>query len=117
MVPVNNSDLAWLITADYNQDNGKYHEELREDVINPDVNGGDWEFRCLLINRTENNFVVYYAGAVHGENVGGSVRSSSSVVGGGDLGNIGGFSGHWTEDRYPPLVGGNYDNPRDNYVC
>jgi hypothetical protein len=37
MIPINNSDTAWLIVTDYNQDNGKFHEELREDVLDPDV--------------------------------------------------------------------------------
>lgn len=41
MTPINNSDLAWLVTADYNQDhNIPFAEELREDIYNPDVN--DW---------------------------------------------------------------------------
>jgi hypothetical protein len=38
MVPINNSDTAWLILTDYNQDNDLPHEELREDIISPDVN-------------------------------------------------------------------------------
>jgi hypothetical protein len=44
MIPINNSDTAWLIVSDYNQENGKYHEELREDVSNPDVNHHDYEY-------------------------------------------------------------------------
>jgi hypothetical protein len=43
MIPINNSDTAWLIVADWNQDNGKYHEELREDVNNPDINQWSWQ--------------------------------------------------------------------------
>lgn len=39
MIPINNSDTAWLITADYNQDKDiGFPEELREDVLNPEVN-------------------------------------------------------------------------------
>lgn len=38
MIPINNSDLAWLIVADYNQENGEYHEDLRKDVIDPEIN-------------------------------------------------------------------------------
>ncbi len=38
MLPINNSDTAWLIVSDYNQDNGKFHEELREDILDPETN-------------------------------------------------------------------------------
>lgn len=123
MVPVNNSDLAWLVTSDYNEDNGILGaQELREDIYNPEVNDGEWEFRCLLVSRTESNFIIYYAGSVGGEHVGGGVERGliDITAGDGDLngnGNIGGLSGHWTEQRYSQLVGGNYDNPYDNYVC
>lgn len=44
MIPINNSDTAWLIVADYNQENSKYHEELRKDVLNPNVNDYHFEF-------------------------------------------------------------------------
>lgn len=37
MIPINNSDTAWLIVADFNQENGKYHEELRADIFDPEV--------------------------------------------------------------------------------
>jgi len=37
MTPINNSDTA-LIVTDFNQDNGKFYEELREDVYNPVIN-------------------------------------------------------------------------------
>jgi hypothetical protein len=40
MIPINNSDTAWLIVSDYNQDNGKHYECLREDILNPEIN--DW---------------------------------------------------------------------------
>lgn len=41
MIPINNSDLAWLITSDFNQDNNiGFPEELRQDIISPNVN--DW---------------------------------------------------------------------------
>lgn len=38
MTPINNSDTAWLIVCDYNQDNNLYYEELREDILNPEIN-------------------------------------------------------------------------------
>lgn len=38
MIPINNSDTAWLIVADYNQDNSiGYPDFLRDDVNDPEV--------------------------------------------------------------------------------
>ncbi len=42
MIPINNSDTAWLIVTDYNQDNNLPYIDLREDVLNPEIN--DWMF-------------------------------------------------------------------------
>ncbi len=47
MLPINNSDTAWLIVSDYNQENDKYYEELRDDIDNPEVN--DWHINYRLI--------------------------------------------------------------------
>ena len=45
MIPINNSDTAWLIVSDFNQDNLiGYPDCLREDIYNPDVNDYYWEF-------------------------------------------------------------------------
>jgi hypothetical protein len=44
MQPINNSDTAWLIVADYNQDNGKFYEDLIEDVLNPVTNDGCYDY-------------------------------------------------------------------------
>ncbi len=44
MTPINNSDTAWLIVSDYNQDNGKFYEDLREDVLNPVTNDGCYDY-------------------------------------------------------------------------
>lgn len=38
MTPINNSDTAWLIVCDYNQDNDLPYEDLKEDILNPEVN-------------------------------------------------------------------------------
>lgn len=39
MLPINNSDLAWPIVADYNQENDiGFPKDLREDILNPEVN-------------------------------------------------------------------------------
>ncbi len=43
MIPINNSDTAWLIVSDYNEDNSiGYPHCLREDIANPDING--WHY-------------------------------------------------------------------------
>ncbi len=44
MLPINNSDTAWLIVSDYNQENDKVYEDLREDILNPDINHYDYEY-------------------------------------------------------------------------
>jgi hypothetical protein len=39
MLPINNSDTAWLIVSDFNQDNSiGYSDCLREDIANPEIN-------------------------------------------------------------------------------
>ncbi len=38
MIPINNSDTAWLIVSDYNQDNNLPYQELREDIYCPSIN-------------------------------------------------------------------------------
>ncbi len=47
MIPINNSDTAWLIVSDYNQENDKFYEDLREDVLNPTTNLWVWEYSLL----------------------------------------------------------------------
>ncbi len=42
MTPINNSDTAWLIVSDYNQDNNKFYQELIDDVNNPNINEWFW---------------------------------------------------------------------------
>jgi hypothetical protein len=44
MIPINNSDTAWLIITDFNQDNDLPYEYLREDILDPDVNHHDYEY-------------------------------------------------------------------------
>ncbi len=52
MKPINNSDTAWLIVSDYNQDNDLPYEELREDILNPQINNWsyDYEYRADMLN-------------------------------------------------------------------
>lgn len=45
MIPINNSDTAWLVVSDFNQENSiGYPDELREDILNPDVDQWGYEF-------------------------------------------------------------------------
>ncbi len=45
MTPINNSDTAWLIVTDFNQDNGKFYADLRESIINPEIDQWCIEWR------------------------------------------------------------------------
>ncbi len=48
MIPINNSDTAWLIVSDYNQDNLIGHpDSLRNDIANPAINQWDWDFKFI----------------------------------------------------------------------
>jgi hypothetical protein len=52
VIPINNSDTAWLIVSDYNQENSiGFPEELREDILNPSTNlwidGGSSEISTI----------------------------------------------------------------------
>jgi hypothetical protein len=90
MIPINNSDTAWLIVSDYNQDNAiGYPDELREDVLNPNVN--DWDNRLIqddggtdvgargrISGVGGNHSVIFYTG---GDNVG-NQHVLSDLVGG-----------------------------------
>ncbi len=59
MLPINNSDTAWLIVSDFNQDNGKFYEQLREDIIDPDVDRWwwSWETYSSVIGGVE--YMIY----------------------------------------------------------
>ncbi len=55
MIPINNSDTAWLIVSDYNQENDLSYEDLREDVLDPDTGQQFcWEPRCYGVGDTRN---------------------------------------------------------------
>ncbi len=89
MLPINNSDTAWLIVSDFNQDNNKFYEELREDILNPETN--DWIYE---------HFVYMQVGS-DGIGVG-------SIVGatGDSCGNVGAGSEGLSPDFTSTLVGG-----------
>jgi hypothetical protein len=96
MTPVNNSDTAWLIVSDYNQDNGLPYECLREDVLNPDIS--QWTFEWRLYNGGRNT--TGDCDAVGGTSIGySSVGAPHSVVG--EISSVGNGSVEST------LVGGN----------
>lgn len=61
MIPINNSDIAWLITADYNQDNDiGFPEALRQDVLNPEINEFTYEHYMLCV--LKKNFLIKAGG-------------------------------------------------------
>ncbi len=77
MIPINHSDTAWLIITDYLQDNNLPYEDLREDILNPEINNWDWE------NRSGNGYldghhVVYGAGV--GQS-GGRINNGIEILG------------------------------------
>ncbi len=89
MNPINNSDTAWLIVADYNQDNGRFHEDLREDVLNPEIN--DWKYDFISMSG---------GGSV------GSVWAGASVGSDIIIGNAVGNNQHWqVGSRFDPVIG------------
>ncbi len=47
MIPINNSDTAWLIITDYNQDNDILYQDLRNDILNPEINEWYYEYRTF----------------------------------------------------------------------
>jgi hypothetical protein len=127
MIPINNSDTAWLIVSDYNQDNDLPYEELREDVANPNVNEWSGLFSyhyCaeLIFCSGEASGIIYSVG---GYSWGKEVGNSSN------MGNVGTyFHEHYYADRHNApnlsveadwshrdgapslLVGGNRHGPR-----
>ncbi len=99
MTPINNSDTAWLIVSDYNQDNGKFYEELREDVLNPDVNQYHFEHTILVPHYIGgDNCLISHVGSQLGH-----------LGGTGDIGNTGDIIDMIPNDRYDGYVGGNRD--------
>jgi hypothetical protein len=101
MIPINNSDTAWLITADFNQDNNLPYLDLIEDINNPETDQWSIENRNDLVifnacqqegpfiipiriqqgskvGTPENTMAVYHGGT----NVGGCGRHDLDLVGG-----------------------------------
>jgi hypothetical protein len=107
VIPINNSDTAWLIVSDWNQENGKFHEELREDVLEPAIN--NWYYKngmSLLDSDLSNTMDV--GGFACGVSVGNGMCSSGHV---GSVATYRSFAGeaHDMGDDVPrgSLVGGN----------
>lgn len=99
MIPINNSDLAWLVVSDFNQDNSiGYPDELREDVHSPEINNWCYEYYPS----------PKYVGSAHAEHVGGCLNSSNvgHIVGMRNRNNIVGGIGN------SDLVGGNDSSNR-----
>ncbi len=97
MIPINNSDTAWLIVADYNQENDKFHKELREDVNNPEVNcqiiASDWDW-LANVSYVGGGAILGEIGGEFKENKGvGSLESNESITYVGDYYYIGSLVG------------------------
>ncbi len=86
MTPINNSDTAWLIVADFNQENDKYHEELRDDVNNPEINN----YHHIILYYILTGFGISHDvggglkeqagdGSIVGRRVGGNMRHTDRV--------------------------------------
>jgi hypothetical protein len=110
MVPVNNSDTAWLVVADYNQDNDLPYENLIDDIANPDVN--DW---CYLFPYYYKSGIVFPSGELSyaAFGVGGGTSLSVKIGGDFNLGEVGTFrEEELLRNRCPHLqVGGNNHDP------
>ncbi len=97
MIPINNSDTAWLIVSDYLQDNNLPYEDLKKDITSPDINQWIFTYSNLQQNYvgTENiiggNYVGYpnddfyrFGYASLGGNVGWTLNELGNFVGGND---------------------------------
>jgi hypothetical protein len=106
MLPINNSDTAWLIVTDYNQDNNLLYEDLRNDILNPETNKWTYEYH----GRHVGDNMVASVGSVFSDNM--SVMGSGFLVGYGDinLDVLGAYVG-WFGGREGLHVGGNYHYP------
>ena len=112
MTPINNSDTAWLIVSDYNQDNNLPYEDLREDILNPQIN--DDYFEDISSGVGDNHKGV---AAMPVNNIGGRGQRVGSISGFAieSRGNFrvgepnGGMTGELAQGGY---VGGNYNGIR-----
>lgn len=92
MTPINNSDTAWLIVSDYNQEHDIPYEDLRNDIYCPSIN--DWMNES--IDRLFSN--DYNVGDFHEEV--GTIQTFNKLV-------VGGFVKVGGEFTTGALVGGN----------
>lgn len=100
ILPINNSDTAWLIVSDYNQDNDiGYPEELREDIISPDINLWSSEFHPIFnfpeLCRNRNINIVYggmvgieAGGYLAGVGYSGTMQRGNTVGSGSEIGKL-----------------------------
>lgn len=111
MIPINNSDTAWLIVSDFNQDNNiGFPEELREDIISPDVNLWAYEhYICTTLNGT-NSYPSNPGDLLPFGDFGSQVGGEHAAIGGFnqlDYATLGSSVG-WERSSISQLVGGNY---------
>ena len=115
MTPINNSDTAWLIVSDYNQDNDKFYEDLREDIYNPNINEWNYEFHTTPLVGTNAGRYNDEVNTIGGWSVNQHFNGwnddagdiSNGTVGGLGLDNTAG-DGHDEDRSNGHLVGGNY---------
>ncbi len=107
MIPINNSDTAWLIVSDFNQENAiGYPDALREDILNPDVDQYTGEYATGGIVGT--NFNIFADIGGDKSYAGKFLGSAGNNTGGNGVGNIpnGYFVGS-SARLFGSLVGGN----------
>lgn len=100
MIPINNSDTAWLIVADYNQDNNLPYEDLKNDIYCPAINDWMWEDYQSI------NIKSYFS--VEGYSVGGGFSNVGFIETSDDNGTPGDSAIYENTGLY---VGGNLHDP------
>jgi hypothetical protein len=104
MTPINNSDTAWLIVSDHNQDNNLPYEDLREDILNPETNQWQYEHHGISLG----NYPDLVGGWFYDRENVGDAFGVSLVTNGLEISIFNGrFVGD--EDIQSIQVGGNYD--------
>jgi hypothetical protein len=84
IIPINNSDTAWLVVSDFNQENSLPSEDLRNDILNPDTE--QWSPEFPLAFKTPNPFMTnlfmtnFMDLGTHGRVVGSASGNPSELV-------------------------------------
>ncbi len=105
MVPINNSDTAWLIVSDFLQDNGiGFPDELRKEILDPGEDQWHVLYMCNLMDRV--------GSGIGSRHVGVNSYIHVSMVGiGDDIGGVDVNNGPINIGRESASVGGNSHYP------